>query len=249
MGKLARASLEKEDLLYSLFGINAELLIDHAWGWEPCTMDLVKAYRPETKSFSRGQVLSEPYDWKKARIVVLEMAEAASLHLVERHLAADQIVLTVSYDAESLANPSVKAKYKGAIGTDHYGRPVPKHAQGTANLGRPTSSTKLITEAVASLYDSITDRKLLVRRLNISTNHVVDEAEASEPAPVQLELFSDREAEENKKRDALEKERRLQEAQLAIKRRYGKNAILKGIDFEEGATTRERNAQIGGHKA
>ena len=249
MGKLARASLEKEDLLYSLFGIGAELLIDHAWGWEPCTMDLVKAYRPETKSFSRGQVLSEPYDWKKARIVVLEMAEAASLHLVSRHLAADQVVLTVNYDAESLADPSVKAKFKGDIGKDYYGRAVPKHAQGTANLGRPTSSTKLITEAVARLYDSITDRKLLVRRLNISTNHVVDEAEASEPAPVQLELFSDREAEENKKRAALEKERRLQEAQLAIKRRYGKNAILKGIDFEEGATTRERNAQIGGHKA
>ena len=249
MGKLARASIEKEELLYSLFGVNAELLIDHAWGWEPCTMDLVKAYRPETKSFSRGQVLSEPYDWEKARIVMLEMAEAASLHLVARHLATDQVVITVSYDAASLSDPSVKAKFKGPVGKDYYGRPVPKHAQGTANLGRPTSSTKLITEAVANLYDSITDRRLLVRRLNISTNRVVDEAEAAKPAPLQLDLFTDYESAEKERRETLEKERRLQEAQLAIKQRYGKNAILKGIDFEEGATTRERNAQIGGHKA
>ena len=249
MGKLARASIEKEELLYSLFGVNAELLIDHAWGWEPCTMDLVKAYRPETKSFSRGQVLSEPYSWEKARIVMLEMAEAASLHLVARHLATDQVVITVSYDAASLSDPSVKAKFKGPVGKDYYGRPVPKHAQGTANLGRPTSSTKLITEAVANLYDSITDRRLLVRRLNISTNRVVDEAEAAKPAPLQLDLFTDYESAEKERRETLEKERRLQEAQLAIKQRYGKNAILKGIDFEEGATTRERNAQIGGHKA
>ena len=249
MGKLARASIEKEELLYSLFGVNAELLIDHAWGWEPCTMDLVKAYRPETKSFSRGQVLSEPYSWEKARIVMLEMAEAASLHLVARHLATDQVVITVSYDAASLSDPSVKAKFKGPVGRDYYGRPVPKHAQGTANLGRPTSSTKLITEAVANLYDSITDRRLLVRRLNISTNRVVDEAEAAKPAPLQLDLFTDYESAEKERRETLEKERRLQEAQLAIKQRYGKNAILKGIDFEEGATTRERNAQIGGHKA
>ncbi len=249
MGKLARASIEKEELLYSLFGVNAELLIDHAWGWEPCTMDLVKAYRPETKSFSRGQVLSEPYSWEKARIVMLEMAEAASLHLVARHLATDQVVITVSYDAASLSDPSVKAKFKGPVGKDYYGRPVPKHAQGTANLGRPTSSTKLIAEAVANLYDSITDRRLLVRRLNISTNRVVDEAEAAKPAPLQLDLFTDYESAEKERRETLEKERRLQEAQLAIKQRYGKNAILKGIDFEEGATTRERNAQIGGHKA
>ena len=255
MGDVARCSLGKEtdyyneELLFRLFGVNAELLIDHAWGWEPCTMDLVKAYRPETKSFSRGQVLSEPYDWEKARIVMLEMAEAASLHLVARHLATDQVVITVSYDAASLSDPSVKAKFKGPVGKDYYGRPVPKHAQGTANLGRPTSSTKLITEAVANLYDSITDRRLLVRRLNISTNRVVDEAEAAKPAPLQLDLFTDYESAEKERRETLEKERRLQEAQLAIKQRYGKNAILKGIDFEECATTRERNAQIGGHKA
>ena len=253
MGKLARASLEKEDLLYSIFGINAELLIDHAWGWEPCTMDLVKAYRPETNSFSRGQVLSTPYEWSKARIVLLEMAEAASLKLVSKRLVTDQIVVTVNYDAECLSNPSIRSRYKGPVGTDYYGRAVPKHAQGTANLGRATSSTRIIMDAVGQLYDKITDRNLLVRRLTISTNHVVDEASAGKASgPVQLDLFTDYDAlekEEKAKQEALDKERRLQEAQLAIKKRYGKNAILKGIDFEDGATTIQRNEQIGGHKA
>ena len=253
MGKLARASLENEDLLYSLFGVNAELLIDHAWGWEPCTMDLVKAYRPETNSFSRSQVLSSPYEWAKARIVLLEMAEAASLKLVSKRLVTDQIVVTVNYDAECLSNPGIRARYKGEVGLDYYGRAVPKHAQGTANLGRPTSSTRIIMDAVGKLYDKITDHSLLVRRLTISTNHVVDEASAAKASgPVQLDLFTDYEAlekEEKAKQKVLDKERRLQEAQLSIKKRFGKNAILKGIDFEDGATTIQRNEQIGGHKA
>ena len=253
MGKLARASLENEDLLYSLFGVNAELLIDHAWGWEPCTMDLVKAYRPETNSFSRSQVLSSPYEWAKARIVLLEMAEAASLKLVSKRLVTDQIVVTVNYDAECMSNPGIRARYKGEVGLDYYGRAVPKHAQGTANLGRATSSTRIIMDAVGKLFDKITDHSLLVRRLTISTNHVVDEASAAKASgPVQLDLFTDYEAlekEEKAKQEVLDKERRLQEAQLSIKKRYGKNAILKGIDFEDGATTIQRNEQIGGHKA
>lgn len=253
MGKLARASLENEDLLYSLFGVNAELLIDHAWGWEPCTMDLVKAYRPETNSFSRSQVLSSPYEWAKARIVLLEMAEAASLKLVSKRLVTDQIVVTVNYDAECMSNPGIRARYKGEVGLDYYGRAVPKHAQGTANLGRATSSTRIIMDAVGKLFDKITDHSLLVRRLTISTNHVVDEASAAKASgPVQLDLFTDYEAlekEEKAKQEVLDKERRLQEAQLSIKKRFGKNAILKGIDFEDGATTIQRNEQIGGHKA
>ena len=253
MGKIARMSLQNEGLLYRLFGVNAELLIDHAWGWEPCTMDLVKAYRPESNSLSRGQVLQSAYDWKKARVVVLEMADAASLDLVSRKLVTDQLVLTVGYDTESLTNPAVRAKYDGPVTTDYYGRQVPKHAHGTANLGRQTSSSSIITKAVEELYDRIVNPDLLIRRINLTTNHVVDESSAKkDDLPQQLDLFTNYEEVERKRkeeREALEKERRMQEARLAIKRRFGKNAILKGLNFEEGATAKERNAQIGGHKA
>ena len=253
MGKIARMSLKNEELLYRLFGVNAELLIDHARGWEPCTIDQVKAYKPENNSFSSGQVLQEAYDFKKARVVVKEMADAAALNLVARKLVADQMVLTVGYDVENLTNPAIRAKYNGPVTTDHYGRQVPKHAHGTVNLGTRTSSSSIITKAVMELYDRIVNPDLLVRRINLTTNHVVEESMAVEkPVPQQLDLFTDYEELERQKKEeqeALDKERRIQEARLAIKQRFGKNAILKGLNFEEGATAKERNEQIGGHKA
>lgn len=253
MGKLARLSVQNEELLYRLFGVNAELLIDHAWGWEPCTMEAVKAYRPETNSFSSGQVLQEAYTWKKARVVVQEMTEVMALDLVAKRLVTDQLVLTVGYDRESLTNPEIRVKYHGEVTRDHYGREVPKHAHGTANLGCQTSSTKLMTEAVTELFDRIVNQDLLVRRLNLTVNHVVSEESVSKNVqPQQLDLFTDYEALEQQRKEqqaALDKERRMQEAQLAIKQRFGKNAILRGLNFEEGATAKERNEQIGGHRA
>ena len=253
MGKIARCSLRNEDLLYNLFGVNAELLIDHAWGWEPCTMEAVKAYRPETNSLSHGQVLQSAYDYKKARVVVQEMTDAIALELVDKRLVTNQLVMTISYDSESLSDPQIRAKYHGPITTDYYGRQVPKHAHGTANLERMTSSSRLITEAVMSLYDRIINPDLLVRRINLTTNNVVEESKASEHnTPIQLDLFTDYEELERKRNEekaALEKERKMQEAVLSIKKRFGKNAILKGLNYEEGATAKDRNQQIGGHKA
>ncbi len=253
MGKVARTSVQNEGLLYRLFGVNAELLIDHAWGWEPCTMETVKAYRPETNSFSSGQVLQEPYTTKKARIVVQEMAEQAALDLVEKRLVTDQVILTVGYDIESLANPTIRKEYQGEVKTDWYGRQVPKHAHGSASLERQTSSTRLITEAVMEIFDRVVNKDLLVRRLNLTVNRVVEESTAKQNStPQQLDLFTDYEALEKQQQEqqaALDKERRMQEAQLAIKRRFGKNAILKGLNFKDGATAKDRNKQIGGHKA
>ena len=254
MGKLARMSIRNEGLLYRLFGVNAELLIDHAWGWEPATMEAVKAYRPETNSLSSGQVLHEPYTFRKARVVICEMAEGMALSLVSKHLVADQLVLTVSYDAECLTRPEIREKYHGEITTNHYGKPVPKHAHGTFNFDRPTSSSRQIMDGAAQLFDRCVNADLLVRRMNITANHVVPEASvvAKDQAPQQLDLFTDYEALE-KQRQAeqakLDKERRMQEVQLKIKKRFGKNAILRGLNFEEGATAKERNKQIGGHKA
>ena len=254
MGKVARCSIENEELLYRLFGVNAELLIDHAWGWEPCTIEAVKAYRPETNSFSSGQVLQEPYTFKKARVVIREMAEGMALDLVSKRLVTDQLVLTVGYDAECLTRPEIREKYHGEITTNHYGKPVPKHAHGTFNFERPTSSSRLIMDGATELFDRCMNPDLLIRRLNLTTNHVVSEASVSaqDCAPQQLDLFTDYEALE-KQRQAeqakLDKERRMQEAQLKIKKRFGKNAILRGLNFEEGATAKERNKQIGGHKA
>ena len=247
MGKIARCSIEKEELLYKLFGVNAELLIDHAWGWEPCTIDLVKAYRPETNSMSSGQVLTEPYTFQKARNVVMEMADAISLELVEKRLVTNQLVLTVSYDRESLTRPEIASKYHGEIVMDYYGRPVPKHTHGTANLASHSSSSRKIIAAVMSLYDRIVNRDLLIRRLNIATNHVIretDEQKTSDKS-LQLDLFADYGDEGF---DG-QKERKVQEALINIKKRFGKNAILKGTSYAEGATAKERNKQIGGHKA
>ena len=253
MGKLARTSLNNEKLLYQLFGVNAELLIDHAWGWEPCTIEAVKAYRPATNSFSSGQVLQSPYTFKKARVVIREMAEAMALKLVSRRLVTSQLIITVNYDRECLENPDIRALYNGEVTKDYYGRLVPKHAHGTVNLKQQTSSSRLIMKAAEGLYDSIVNPDLLVRRLNITAANVVSEESAkNKKVPEQLDIFTDYEAlnrQREEERKALEKERRMQEAQLKIKQRYGKNAILRGLNFDEGATAIERNKQIGGHKA
>ena len=254
MGKLARMSVQDEELLYRLFGVNAELLIDHAWGWEPCTMEAVKAYRPETNSFSSGQVLQEPYSFKKARVVIQEMAEGMALDLVRKRLTTDQLVLTVGYDAECLTRPEIREIYHGEITTNYYGKAVPKHAHGTYNFDMPTSSSQLIMNGAAELFDHCVNPDLLIRRLNLTTNHVVSEASVSvqQKTPLQLDLFTDYEALEKQRQQEQErfaKERRMQEAQLRIKQRFGKNAILRGLNFNEGATAKERNAQIGGHKA
>lgn len=258
MGDVARCSIGKkhefynEDLLYKLFGVNAELLIDHAWGYEPCTMADIKAYRPENHSLGSGQVLHCPYDYKKARLIVREMTDLLVLDLVDKKLVTDQMVLTVGYDIENLATPEKRKAYKGTVTTDHYGRRVPKHAHGSANLGKKTSSTKLITDAVMELYDRIIDKKLTVRRITIVANHVVDEGAAVEKkAYEQLDLFTDYD-EVQKEREAAQKarnkEKRMQQTIIDLKKKFGKNAVIKGMNLEEGGTSIERNRQIGGHK-
>ena len=259
MGDVARCSVGKEgsfhneELLYRLFGINAELLIDHAWGYEPCTIADVKAYRPENNSICSGQVLQCPYSAEKARLVTREMTDLLALDLVDKRLVTDQIVLTVGYDIENLTDPERRKAYRGEVTTDRYGRKIPKHAHGTINLGRQSSSGKLIIKYATELFDRIVDRNLLVRRITVTANHVVPEAFAVKKQTYeQLDLFTDyreREAMEKKEEEALRKERRLQEAMLEIKKKYGKNAILKGMNLEEGATAMERNSRIGGHKA
>lgn len=259
MGDIARCSLGKdtdyynEDLLYRLFGINAELLIDHAWGWEPCTMADIKAYKPESTSLGSGQVLPCPYDFGKGRLVVQEMTDLLVLDLVDKGMMTNQIVLTVGYDIENLRNRNKTAGYRGEVTTDRYGRKIPKHAHGTTNLGKYSSSTKLITEAVLALYDQIVDQNLLVRRVNISANHLKEEGDVSrENTFEQMDLFTDYDALEQQQKEekaSLARERNIQEAMLDIKKKYGKNAILRGMNLQEGATAIEKNSRIGGHKA
>ena len=259
MGDVARCSLggendyHNEELLYRLFGVNAELLIDPAWGYEPCTMADIKAYKPESNSIGSGQVLQCPYEFEKARIIVREMTELLVLDLVDKGLVTDQMVLTVGYDIENLKDPDRARQYHGEVTIDHYGRKVPKHTHGTVNLKRPTSSTREIVDAVLAFYDEAVNPKLLVRRVNICANRVIPEGEAmEEECYEQLSLFTDygeREAKEQEEQKARERERRLQEAMLSVKKRYGKNAMLKGTNLQEGAMTKERNNQIGGHKA
>ena len=258
MGDVARCSIGKpgeyhnEELLYKLFGINAEILIDHAWGWEPCTIADAKAYKPENKSIVSGQVLQCPYDFQKARLVVREMADALALDLVDKGLVTNQLVLTVGYDRENLDDPSRAARYKGPVTTDRYGRKIPKHTVGTENFSYTSSANDLL-KAVTVLYDRIVDQNLLIRRLSISANKLLDETSASKEEPAeQLDLFTDyttKEKQEQADKAAHTRERKLQEAMLGIKKRYGKNAILKGMNLEEGATARERNQTIGGHHA
>lgn len=259
MGDIARCSIGKsnefynEDLLYHLFGVNAELLIDHAWGYEPCTIEQVKAYQPETNSVSSGQVLHCPYDFEGARLIVKEMTDQMVLDLVDKGLVTDQIVLTIGYDIENLSDPKRRKMYKGAVTTDHYGRQIPKHAHGTTNLKRQTSSTQMIMDAVMELYDRIVDKNLLIRRITITANKLIDERFAKQPdAYEQMDLFTDyKELERTRKKEdeALEREKNIQKAMLDIKKKYGKNAILKGMNLLEGATAKDRNEQIGGHKA
>jgi len=259
MGDVARCSIGKtmdyhnEELLYKLFGINAELLIDHAWGWEPCTIADIKAYKPENSSVGSGQVLQCPYDFHKTRLVVREMTDLLVLDLVEKGLVTDQIVLTVGYDIENLTDADRRKAYKGEVVTDRYGRNIPKHAHGTANLGRQTSSTKLIIDSVMELYDRIMDPELLARRISIYVNHVTEGTLTGKTETYeQLDLFTDYAALEEKREQEeaeLAKERKMQEAVLDIKKKFGRNAIVKGMNLEEGATTIQRNEQIGGHKA
>ena len=254
MGDVARCSVQNEDLLYKLFGKNAELLIDHAWGWEPTTIKAIKAYKPSANSLGSGQVLHCPYEAGKARLVLREMAELLALDLVDKKLVTDQIVVTVGYDIENLSDPSRRQRYHGVIVKDHYGRQIPKHAHGTENLSGHTSSTKQIMKAASNLFDRIVDTNLLIRRLNIVAAHVIPESDAQRPGEAfeQLDLFTDYavlQAERERNQAELERERRMQETMLTIKKRFGKNAILKGMNLEEGATAKDRNAQIGGHKA
>ena len=246
MGDLARFSEHGEDLLFRMFGVAAELLIDHAWGYEPCTMQAIKSYQPKGHSISQGQVLPCPYDFEKGRLIVREMTELLVLDLVRKKMVADQIVLMVGYD-----HTGIPETYRGELKKDRYGKKIPKAAHGSVNLGKQTSSTKCIMEKVLSLYDRIVDPELQVRRMSITANHVIPEGEVQEEV-MQYSLFDDVEAQEQKRKqeqEFLKKEHQLQEAILSIKDRYGKNAILKGMNFREGATTIERNEQVGGHKA
>jgi len=248
MGDIAKTSIENEELLYKLFGINAELLIDHAWGYEPCTIKSVKSYTPTNNSISSGQVLHCPYNCEKTKLIVKEMTELLTLDLVQKNLVTDQIVLTIGYDIENLTDVNISKQYDGEITLDRYGRRIPKHAHGTINLDHKTSSTKIIMNATMELYDKIINQNLLVRRINITANKIMNENEAEKQNSFeQIDLFTD--YKENEQRKAIEKkEKNLQKAMVNIKNKYGKNSILKGMNFVDGGTTIERNAQVGGHK-
>ncbi|MBO4903871.1 MAG: DNA methylase, partial [Lachnospiraceae bacterium] len=250
MGDIAAFSEKFEDALYKMFGVNAELLIDHAWGWEPCTIADVRSYKPSSNSRSSGQVLMRPYTYDETAIIVREMTEGLTLDLVRHSFVTDQMVLTIGY--EGIKDPA-GSNYSGELHTDRYGRSVPKHAHGTVNLGRKTSSLRIITDAVMGLYEQIIDRDLLVRRVNVCANNIIPENDIpEEPVYEQLDLFTDYEAkkqEEIAESKRLAREKALMQATLDIKDKYGKNAILKGTDFLEGATARQRNEQVGGHRA
>lgn len=259
MGDIARCSLGKpgdfhnEDLLYRLFGINAELLIDHAWGFEPCTMADIKSYRPESSTIGGSQVLSCPYSFDKARLVIKEMADQLALDLVDKGLVTDQLVLTAGYDRACLTDPVMQHQYQGPVTTDRYGRQVPMHAHGIIRLPRQTSSARQIIASALELFDRIADRSLLVKRLSVTAGHITPETSAKHPETYeQLDLFTDYEQLERQRLEEealLQKERQLQQAILSVKKKFGKNALIKGMSLEEGATARERNRQIGGHKA
>lgn len=258
MGDVARCSVGKmrdfynEDLLYKLFGVNVELLIDHAWGWEPCAMADIKAYKPNTNSLGAGQVLQCPYNYEKGKLIVCEMADQLSLDLVDKGLVTDQVVLTIGYDKENLSDPEIRKSYKGPVTLDHYGRSVPKHAHGTENLKAYTSSTRMIMDAVLKLYGRFVDKNLLLRRVTLTANHVVKEIDiAGKTVYEQMDLFTDYEAlqrQREKENAESEREKKIQKAILYIRKRYGKNAVLRGMNLEEGAMAVERNRQIGGHK-
>ena len=253
LGDVARCSLGAENeiwnqaLLYRLFGVNAELLIDHAWGWEPCTIAHIKAYRPKSRSLSSGQVLHRPYSWEDTRLIVREMADSLTLDLVAKGLVTDQLALSLGYDAENLRSFGGQAAFDVPVERDHYGRTIPKGVHGSVNLGEYTASTKAITRAAVELFEKLADRTLTVRRLCIAANHLRPETELA-AEPQQLSLFTDP-AEEEARRTAARKERSRQKAILAIRKKYGKNAIVKGMNLQEAGTAMERNEQVGGHKA
>ena len=248
MGDIARASISDEEILYKLFGINAELIIDHSWGYEPCTMESIKSYKPITNSISSGQVLHCPYTYEKARLIVKEMTELLTLDLVQKNLVTSKLVLTVGYDVDNLKNTEISRQYFGDVTLDFYGRKVPKHAHGTINIDHKTSSTKIILQAMLDLYDEIINKKLLIRRIYVTAEDVVNEEDYRNiKSYEQMNLFIDySEVERQRKKEAIE--RSLQKAVINIKSKYGKNAILKGMNFMEGGTTISRNGQIGGHK-
>lgn len=252
MGDVAKCSITNEELLYKLLGINAEFLIDHSWGYEPCTIKDIKSFKPATNSISSGQVLHCPYNYNQTKLIVKEMTDLLVLDLVEKHLITDQLVLTVGYDIENLINQEIKNNYDGEIVIDKYGRKIPKHAHGTINLKQKTSSTKIIMDAIEELYDRIINKDLLVRRVNVVANNVVNESEIDKKITnEQMSLFVDykqQEAEKLRELNDRKKENDLQHAIINIKKKFGKNAILKGMNLEKGGTTIERNSQIGGHK-
>ncbi len=259
MGDIARVSVGKnpdgynEELLYNLFGINAELLIDHAWGWEPCTVEAIKAYKPMAKSLGSGQVLHQPYSSQDARLVVREMIDALCLDLVANQVVCDQIVLTIGYDIENISDPKRRENYHGEIKTDPYGRQMPRHSHGTSNLSEPTASAYIIVDTMLELYDRIINEDLLIRRLTMSVNHLQYEWDVEkDDKPLQLTIFDDYEQiqKERKQTQAfMQREKKRQHAIIDIKNKYGKNALLKGMNLKEHATQKDRNEQIGGHKA
>ena len=254
MGDIARCSLGKpeelhnEELLYRLFGVQAELLIDHAWGWEPCTIAAIKDYRPKSSSLSSGQVLPEPYPHEKARLIVREMADQLSLELVEKGLVCSQFVLDIGYDAENLSAPAQQRSYHGLTKTDRYGRAVPAAAHGSANLSVPASSARILMQAAAEVFDRIADSRLSVRRVTVTAAGLLGQEEAQLVGGDQLDFFGNYAAHQQQKAE-LERELSGQQAIVALRKKYGKNAVLRGMDLQEGATTKNRNGQIGGHKA
>lgn len=252
MGDVARMSINNEDLLFKLFGVNAEFLIDHAWGYEPCTIKEAKSYKPASSSISQGQVLHSPYTFEKAKLIVREMTDNLVLDLVEKHLKTNQLVLTIGYDIENLTNPQIARIYNGDITIDNYGRSVPKHSHGTINIDHMTSSTKIITNEVIKLYDRITNPILLIRRINLTACNLVDEDyKENKVVAEQLDIFTNYETFNKQKEKNIKEEqdeKKIQKTLLDIKRKYGKNAILKGMNLEEGATAKDRNEEVGGHK-
>ena len=253
MGDIARCSINNEELLYKLFGVNAELLIDHAWGYEPCTIKDIKSYKPVRNSLTSGQVLHCAYDYKKTKLIIKEMADSLSLDLVSKNLVTDQLILTIGYDIENLTNPNLKNKYSGEVTIDHYGRKVPKHAHGTINLDHKTSSSKLITESTIKLYDRIINKDLLVKRINLVAGNVIDKNLVKDiPTYEQYDIFTDYTKLQNQREEELKEEQeedKLQHILLDIKNKYGKNSILKGMNLEKGGREIDRNNQIGGHRA
>lgn len=240
--------LHNEELLYRLFGVQAELLIDHAWGWEPCTIAAIKDYRPKSSSLSSGQVLPEPYPHEKARLIVREMADQLSLELVEKGLVCSQFVLDIGYDAENLSAPAQQRSYHGLTKTDRYGRAVPAAAHGSANLSVPASSARILMQAAAEVFDRIADSRLSVRRVTVTAAGLLGQEEAQLVGGDQLDFFGNYAAHQQQKAE-LERELSGQQAIVALRKKYGKNAVLRGMDLQEGATTKNRNGQIGGHKA